>query len=525
MNLRKNLLSAAESPTPDPEEATEQRPAPEQERKQLANQRDDVVQSREHVADQREDVLQRREQVVDQRDDSVQGREHYANERDYEARGRVWVMRLRERRDQIREAKLNELSHKLGTLESHVDALRKANENLLIANLKTQAMAEEAQAAKEQLANMARHDFLTGLPNRILLEERMTRAIALAKRHGKKLAVLFIDLDRFKTVNDSLGHAVGDALLQAVAQRLLSSVRSSDTVSRQGGDEFVALLTEVTDETAVAEFADKIRKAISAPYQVTDHSVHVGVTIGISLYPNDGGDADTLIRHADVAMYHTKKEGGNDYSFFRHEMNVVTVERQKIEADLFGALQQDQFELHYQPQVDITSGRILGAEALIRWHHPTRGLLQPADFVPIAYGCGAIIPIGRWVLRQACRQAQIWRDAGLALPIIAVNVSAYQFKTNDFLEELQSILTETRLEPQHLELELTESVLMTNAESTMLILQELKKMGIKIGIDDFGTGYSSLSYLQQFPVDTLKIDRSFVTKITTSSGAEILVES
>ncbi|MEO8838935.1 MAG: diguanylate cyclase, partial [Herbaspirillum sp.] len=295
MTPRKDLLSAGESPVQPHEVATEQRPSPEQKREQLADQRDDVVQRREHI--------------VDQREGAVQGREHLANERDQEARGRSRNMRLRETRVKTQEVSLDESNLALEAMEGRFDTLREANEKLLIATLKTQTMSEEIEKAREQLSNMAHHDFLTGLPNRILLEERMTQAIELAKRHGKKLAVLFIDLDRFKTINDSLGHAVGDALLQAVSMRLLSSVRASDTVSRQGGDEFVALLAEVSDETAVAEFADKMCKAISAPYQVEGQDLHIGVTLGISMYPDDGQDAETLIRHADVAMYHSKREG------------------------------------------------------------------------------------------------------------------------------------------------------------------------------------------------------------------------
>jgi len=480
---------------------------------------------RESAVSARERAAYLREGAIDQRDVLAQARQQTADHRDDVAQGREQSVHLRETAAASREDVLQESERLQAALENHIATLRQANENLVVATLQTQSMAEEIQKAKDQMGHMAHHDFLTGLPNRILLEERLVQAIALAKRHGTKLAVLFIDLDRFKTINDSLGHAIGDALLQSVAQRLLGSVRSTDTVSRQGGDEFVALLSEVANESAVAVFADKMCKAVSASYPLAEQDLHIGATLGISIYPDDGQDAETLIRHADVAMYHGKKIGGNSYSFFKPEMNARAVERQRIEADLYRALEQRQFQLHYQAQVDLQTGHILGAEALIRWHHPMRGLLLPAAFVPIAEGCGAIVRIGRWVLQEACRQTQAWLDAGLGLPVVSVNISALEFQADDFLASVRAILRETHLAPDHLELELTESVLMKNAQPTMLMLQELKSMGIKIAIDDFGTGYSSLSYLKQFPVDTLKIDQSFVADIMTGSGDGILIDS
>ena len=373
--------------------------------------------------------------------------------------------------------------------------------------------------------HMAHHDFLTGLPNRILFKERLVQAIALAKRHGTKLAVLFMDLDRFKAINDSLGHAVGDALLKAVAQRLMTSMRGADTVSRRGGDEFVVLLSEVADEKAVSALADKICKAVTAPYLLAEQYLHIGATIGISIYPDDGEDAPTLIGNADVAMYHAKNSGGERYQFFREEMNHRAAERQRTEVELSHALEKNEFELYYQAQVEFQTGSIIGGEALIRWRHPIRGLLLPADFVPIAEACGAIVPIGRWVLHEACRQTRVWRDAGLAPDVVAVNISAAEFAAEDFVGNVRAALREAGLAPEHLELELPETVLMKNSESAMIMLQELKAMGVKIAIDDFGTGYSSLRYLLQFPVDTLKIDQSFVAGIVRNDAEDILVDA
>ena len=410
-------------------------------------------------------------------------------------------------------------------LEHHIARLREANENLVITTIQTQTMADEVQKAKEQMGHMAHHDFLTGLPNRLLLQERLDQAISLAKRHDTKLAVLFMDLDRFKNINDSLGHAVGDKMLQSVSQRLRGAVRSTDTVSRQGGDEFVLLLSEVTGEKAVAVLAAKICRLVSAPYSIAGQDLHIGATLGISMYPDDGEDAETLIKNADVAMYHAKDDGRGRYHFFRQEMNDRAVERQRTEGDLHRALDLQEFELFYQAQIDLQTHRIIGVEALIRWHHPVRDLLLPAMFVPIAEECGAIIPIGRWVLREACRQMRAWQDDGLMPGTIAVNISAVEFEKEEFFENVRTVLHDTGLAPHHLELELTESVLMENAQSSVATLRDIKTLGVKIAIDDFGTGYSSLSYLKQFPVDTLKIDQSFVADIMADNNDDILVES
>ena len=375
------------------------------------------------------------------------------------------------------------------------------------------------------MAHLAHHDFLTDLPNRMLLSDRVANAIALARRHGKQCAVLFLDLDRFKHINDSLGHPIGDQLLQSVAQRLVACVRGSDTVSRQGGDEFVVLLSEIEHAEDAALSAEKILLALAAPHSIAENELHITASIGISIYPEDGQDAETLIRCADTAMYHAKDKGRNNYQFFTEDMNVRAVERQFLEGSLRRALERQEFVLHYQPKINLQTGAITGVEALIRWRHPERGLIPPAQFVPIAEDCGLIVPIGRWVLREACRQAQAWIDAGLPPMPVAVNISALEFQSKDFLDGVRAILKETRLNPRYLELELTESVLMQDAESTAPALIALKAIGVRLAIDDFGTGYSSLSYLRQFPIDTLKIDQSFVREITAGSLDDTIVSA
>ena len=365
----------------------------------------------------------------------------------------------------------------------------------------------------EKMAHLAHHDALTDLPNRVLVNERFIQAIALARRRGRKAAVLFLDVDRFKHVNDSLGHAMGDKLLLSVAARLLACVRVSDTVSRQGGDEFLVLLPDIERPQDAAYFAAKMLTALALPHRIDAQELHVTMSIGIGLYPDDGQDVDTVIKSADTAMYHAKENGRNNYQFFAQDMNTRVVERLSTESDLRGALERREFSLYYQPKMDLESGALIGTEALIRWQHPVRGTILPERFISIAEDCGLITPIGNWVLREACRQAKSWVDAGLEVTPVAVNISAVQFRHKDFLEDVRGILTETGLEPRSLELELTESVLMRDAESTGSTLRALKALGVQLSVDDFGTGYSSLSYLTQFPIDTLKIDQSFVHKM------------
>ena len=383
----------------------------------------------------------------------------------------------------------------------------------------------EARAMVLKMSHLAQHDFLTDLPNRVLLNDRLTQAISLARRHRKQLAVLFLDLDLFKNINDSLGHLIGDKLLQSVADRLMTCVRSSDTVSRQGGDEFVVLLSDIEHSEDAARRAENIISVLADHHSVAGHDLNITMSIGISVYPSDGEDAETLIKNADAAMYHAKQNGRDNYQFFKQDMNDRAVERQSLEASLRHAVAGQEFVLHYQPKIHLETGEITGAEALIRWLHPKRGLLFPGQFVSIAEECGLIVPIGRWVLREACRQVRIWLDAGLRPTPVAINISAIEFRSKDFLEGIRDILKETRLEPGYLEIELTESVLMQDGEYTTAVLQALKAMGVQLAIDDFGTGYSSLSYLKRFPIDTLKIDQSFVRDITTDPDDATIVSA
>jgi diguanylate cyclase (GGDEF)-like protein/PAS domain S-box-containing protein len=380
-----------------------------------------------------------------------------------------------------------------------------------------------ARAMALQMAHSAEHDFLTGLPNRMLLNDRINQAIALAPRHASKVAVLFLDLDGFKHINDSLGHPIGDRLLPSIARRLVGCVRLSDTVSRQGGDEFVVLLSEVQNPEDVAITARRMLQVVAEVHSLEERDLHITTSIGVSVYPDDGLDADALIKNADTAMYQAKENGRQSFQFFKPAMNVRAVERQSIEEGLRSAIKREEFTLHYQPKINLATGAITGAEALIRWTHPTRGFISPAQFIPVAEACGLILPIGAWVLRNACEQARAWNDAGLPIKTMAVNVSAMEFRSEEFLESLFAILAETGLDPRCLELELTESVLMKRAESTGYILRALRQAGVQVAVDDFGTGYSSLSYLRKFSVDALKIDQSFVRQISAADDDTSIV--
>ncbi len=383
----------------------------------------------------------------------------------------------------------------------------------------------ETKAMAIKMTHLAQHDFLTNLPNRILLNDRIAQAIAASERNGTQVALLFLDLDNFKFINDSLGHATGDKLLQSVAQRLTDCVRNSDTVSRQGGDEFVILLADSQSEQDAALTAEKIISALTLPHKIGNSQLRISASIGISIYPQDAVDAETLLKSADTAMYHAKEKGRNNYQFFKDEMNTNAMQRIVVESHLRDALKNQQFDLHYQPKVNLDTNQITGVEALLRWQHHEWGEMLPEKFVGIAEESGLIVPIGRWVLREACRQAKSWLDCGLPAMTIAVNISAKEFLHKDFVEGVRAVLIETQLPAHYLELEITESVLMHDAKCSSEILHPLKKMGIKLAIDDFGTGYSSLSYLQRFPIDVLKIDQSFVHNITSASDEGIIVSA
>jgi diguanylate cyclase (GGDEF)-like protein/PAS domain S-box-containing protein len=371
-----------------------------------------------------------------------------------------------------------------------------------------------ARAMTLKMSYLAQHDSLTDLPNRVLLHDRLNEAITLSSRYQRKLAVLFLDLDRFKHINDSLGHVVGDRLLQSVARRLFTCVRSSDTVSRQGGDEFVVLLWEVRHAQDPAITAGKILAALREPHLINEHELHITGSIGIVTYPDDGADVETLMKRADIAMYHAKEIGRDNYQFFQPEMNARAVERQSLEYNLRYAIERQELVLHYQPKLNLATGAIIGIEALIRWKHPQLGLVSPGQFIAIAEDCGLIVPIGRWVLHEACRQARAWQVAGLPPLCIAVNVSPMEVRSPGFVSGIRATLKETGLESRYLELELTEAVLMEKSRSVADVLAELKDIGVQLALDDFGTGYSSLSHLKRFPIDTLKIDQSFVRDLT-----------
>jgi diguanylate cyclase (GGDEF)-like protein len=383
-------------------------------------------------------------------------------------------------------------------------------------------VTEQKRVALE-LAHSAEHDFLTGLPNRMLLNDRVSQAIALAKRYQKKIAVLFLDIDGFKHINDSLGHPMGDKLIQSIAKSLVNCLRASDTVSRQGGDEFIVLLSDVEHPQDTAIAARRMLGAVAAPHTIDQHELHVTTSIGVSVYPNDGLDAETLIKNADTAMYQAKDNGRQSYQFFTIGMNLRAVERQAIEEGLRRALERQEFTLHYQPKVNLKTGLITGAEALLRWTNPIRGAVSPAEFIPVAEACGLIVPISRWVLEEACKQTRAWVDAGLPAMTMAVNISGMEFRNENFLAGVLAILETTGLDPRFLELELTESVLMTHAESTESILKALRATGVQLAVDDFGTGYSSLSYLRRFPIDALKIDQSFVRQLTIAPDDTTIV--
>ncbi len=374
----------------------------------------------------------------------------------------------------------------------------------------------DRKRAETEIEQLAYYDTLTTLPNRTLLHDRLNQAISHAQRDNRSVAVMFLDLDRFKSVNDTMGHAVGDRLLKVVADRLSRCVRDSDTVARLGGDEFVIILTAINHADDVATIAEKIQKILAGPISLGEHEIYTTASIGIALCPLDGGDVNMLLKNADIAMYQAKEQGRNTFQFFSREMNIKALEHLMLETSLRRGLERKEFFLVYQPLLDLKTGNLVGMEALVRWQHPDLGLLLPGKFIPIAEETGMILPLGDWVLAAACRQNRQWQREGLPQLRVAVNLSARQFSQTDLAKRVAEILTTTGLQPECLELELTESTIMSNAEETITILRELKAMGISLAIDDFGTGYSSLSYLKHFPIDRLKIDRSFVCDITTN---------
>jgi diguanylate cyclase (GGDEF)-like protein len=500
-----------DSVTDDPDQATHFEDS-------LANDTiNDIARRESAVADAEVNVLGR-EKSVAAREDIADLRDSVAQIQEYKALERQEIAASREDENLAPEGLVESAAH-------HILTLQQANAHLVIASIEAQKLTEQIQTAKVQMEHLVYHDILTNLPNRMLLQDRLNQAIDLNHRHNWQLALLFIDLDQFKHINDSLGHGVGDELLQLVAQRLREVVRHSDTVSRQGGDEFLLLLPYIERAEIAAIFAQKILASLLLPHFIGEHVIHIGASIGISIYPDNGLDAATLIKCADSAMYHAKKNGRNNFKFFEQSMNVRAVERQTIVAGLRLALERQEFVLHYQPKINLINGAIVGIEALIRWQHPQRGLMYPDHFVPIAEDCGLILPIGRWVLRQACAQALAMIQAGFSLVTVAINTSAIEFNANDFFENIRDTLEEMGLEPCHLEIELTESILMHDPIASGSMLRSLADLGVKLAIDDFGTGYSSLSYLRKFPINTLKIDQSFVRQMTDTTDDAAIVSA
>jgi diguanylate cyclase (GGDEF)-like protein len=378
---------------------------------------------------------------------------------------------------------------------------------------------------QQQLEYQAGHDLLTDLANRNLLSDRLAQSLLYARRSGRIVALLLLDLDRFKVVNDSLGHGMGDELLKLVAQRLSSCIRDADTVARLGGDEFAVALAEVAEIDDVGLVAKKIRETLIRPFVLAGREIGVTASIGISLFPRDGENSETLVRNADIAMYRAKEAGGDTFRFFAAEMNLRVRETLDLESDLRRALERGDFLLHYQPKLDLASGRIIGCEGLVRWQHPNRGLVSPGAFIPLAEETGLIVPLGEWVLAEACRQARAWQKEGLTGLCVGINLSARQFHDAGLIDRIRSIIEASGLDPRWLELELTESMIMRDPTAAVKTMHQLKGLGVSLALDDFGTGYSSLNYLRRFPVDALKIDRSFITDVESDPSCASVATS
>ncbi len=384
----------------------------------------------------------------------------------------------------------------------------------------------ERKTIEKKIEFMTHHDALTGLPNRILAKDRMEQAIAHAKRNNTQAALIFIDLDGFKTINDSLGHAIGDAMLKSVSQRLSESIRATDTLSRQGGDEFLLILPDINERNDIVAIAEKLIHEFERSFHLTINNqvLNTSASIGIAVYPTHGDSFESLIQSADAAMYKAKELGKNGYCFYTPQMTHNLIGQFTMQNDLKRALQNNEFILHYQPQIDLEHNRITGVEALIRWQHPQLGIVAPMSFIPIAESSGLIVPIGDWVLNEACRQGALWQDQGMNITV-AINISAVQFKRGNLEAVVKNALAYSGLNPQFLELELTESILIHDAENILMTVQNLKALGIQLSIDDFGTGYSSLSYLKRFAVDKLKIDQSFVHDILVDQEDAAIVQT
>lgn len=395
-------------------------------------------------------------------------------------------------------------------------------EGTVFATVTTCEDITERKKNEETIRQLAFYDALTGLPNRALFNDRLSQELAKARRHKELLAIMFADLDRFKVINDTLGHTTGDLLLKAVSERLKNIIREGDTVSRLGGDEFIMLFPDITSPGDISRIAKKILESLSDVFELNDTEVYVTASIGISIFPENGDNVEILVKNADAAMYYAKEQGRNNYQFYGSAINASVLEKIRMQGNLRKAIAQNEFILHYQPQVNLSSGKIVGAEALIRWQHPDHGLLSPQEFIPLAEDNGLISPIGDFLIFTSCAQNKAWQEAGFPPIHIAVNISTYQFIQKGFIKKLSGLLEEIGLEPKYLEMEFTESILMQNSDLISSTLAELKSLGIRCSIDDFGTGYSSLSYLKYLPIDKIKLDRSFVTSLTTNPNDDAI---
>lgn len=406
-----------------------------------------------------------------------------------------------------------------------IDAVRDGDTGEITHYISVMSDISAIKESQERLQHQAHHDPLTNLPNRLLFNARLEHALVRAHREKCKIGVMFLDLDNFKSINDGLGHPVGDKVLELVAERMSAQIRKDDTVARIAGDEFAVILEEINDSQGVSHVAGKILSAFEEPFQIDEHELHVTMSIGISQYPDDGKDVTTLVKNADAAMYRSKERGKNRYCFYTLDLTEAALERLQLENDLRVALKKNELRVYYQPQYSLATGRLTGAEALVRWQHPRIGLVSPIKFIPLAESTGLIIPIGEWVLRGACAQTKAWRDAGLDIGRIGVNVAGQQIQRGDIVETVRKVLEETGLDPQCLELEITESFIMEQADKAINTLDELQNLGVALAIDDFGTGYSSLSYLKRLPIDKLKIDRSFIKDIPHDTDGEAIAKA
>ncbi|MGA2562811.1 MAG: EAL domain-containing protein [Steroidobacteraceae bacterium] len=441
-----------------------------------------------------------------------------------------WIMTEEEREPISNPIKLALTSGQIVKLPEHSVLIGKHGESTAVDDSTApirdaKGNVSAVRSASLKMSHQAQHDGLTDLPNRVLLNDRLTQAIAMAHRQQQQLAVLFLDLDRFKHINDSLGHDIGDRVLQTVSGRLLKCVRSSDTVSRQGGDEFVVLLAQIKNAQDAALCAEKIRASLSTPYLLDGHELYTTASIGIASFPEDGMSAELLTKHADLAMYRAKQEGGNMYCFFEANMQRHAHERQSLESGLHRAIDRREFVLQYQPRIDLMAGALVAVEVFLRWSHPQRGLLSPAQFMPIAEESGLIVPIGRWVLRTACRQLRAWRNAGLPALRLAINVSAIELRAKEFLSNMRAITAEEGWEPGNLEIEINEALLVDDFEGVGAVLRALKDLGVQLALDDFGIANSSLAHLRRLPFDILKIDESFVRDLTTDTDNDSIVSA